>query len=192
MQMQTPYAQRVVASTSPSASTPPFDEIYEAHFSLVWRSARRLGIPEAHLEDVTQEIFLIVFRKLPGFEGRSTLRTWIFSIMLHVVRRQKQSLRANSPIDPPAEREIPNGEAGPDESLARRQASAVLHRFLESLDDDKREVFILAELEQMSASEISAVLQIGTNTVYSRLRLAREAFSSAISRHRAREQWRSR
>ncbi len=114
-------------------------------------------MPDAALEDVTQEIFVVVHRRLPQFEGRSTLKTWLFSIALLVVRRQRRLLLKKHPHtirdEPEADIEaIGDGLAtGPYDLFAKREAARVLSAFLESLDDEKRAVFILAELEQMSA-----------------------------------------
>jgi RNA polymerase sigma-70 factor, ECF subfamily len=179
------------------ARTETFADLYEEHFSFVWRSARRLGAPEATVDDVVQEIFVVVFRRLNQFEHRSSLKTWLFGIVLNVVRAHRRSLRAKHPhvlsSDRVADLEaLPDSGAGPQEAAMRAQATRLLDRLLEELDDDKRAVLILAELEQMSAPEIAAALELPLNTVYSRLRLAREQFAAAAARSRARDEWRSR
>src|SRR6185436_2589400 len=63
-----------------------FEEIYEEHLAFVWRSLRRLGVREAGLDDAVQEVFLVAYRRLPAFEGRSSLKTWMFGIVLRVAR----------------------------------------------------------------------------------------------------------
>jgi RNA polymerase sigma-70 factor, ECF subfamily len=174
-------------------TTPTFAEVYEDHFSFVWRTARRLGTPDASLEDVTQEIFVVVHRKLPEFAGRSTLKTWLFSITRRVVRRQRQAFLKKLPRGAPTEADTDIGsiahprDPGPLERFAKQEAVRLLATFLDSLDEEKREVFILAELEQMSVPEIATALHANVNTVYSRLRLARKAFATAVARHRLRE-----
>ncbi|MEP6654239.1 MAG: RNA polymerase sigma factor [Myxococcales bacterium] len=167
-------------------------KVYEDHFPFVWRSARRLGTPDADVDDVVQEIFVIAHRRLPEFQERSSVRTWLFGIVLNVVRAHRRKLRARHPhaliagplADAAALADVTDG---PHELAARSQATRLVERFLEALDDDKREVFVLVEFEQMSAPEIADVLKIPLNTVYSRLRLAREEFGAAAARHRARE-----
>ena len=74
--------------------------------------------------------------------------------------------------------------------MAEREAVRTLHTILDELDDEKREVFVLAELEQMTVPEIADAVEANVNTVYSRLRAARREFDQAVLRHRAREQWR--
>src|SRR6186713_2887600 len=80
-----------VGSFEPRPSSPPaFAEVYESCAKLVWRNLRRLGVPEAALEDAAQDVFLVVHRRLSEFEGRSTLRTWIFGIVLRVAARHRR------------------------------------------------------------------------------------------------------
>ena len=192
-----------VATPSPErgapAETPPppepgaFEAIYDTYFPFVWRSTLRLGVPPSHVDDAVQEIFLVVHRKLHGFEGRSTIKTWLYGITLRIARayriRARQS-RAERAVEPD-EVQAPDG-ARPDECAQAAEAARVVNALLEGLDDDQREVFVLAELEQLTAPEIAEALGLKVNTVYSRLRLARAAFAEAAARHRARDAWRIR
>ena len=171
---------------------PPFEAVYEHYFDFVWRSVRRLGLRDAAVDDAVQETFMVIHRRLASFEGRSSLRTWIFGIALRVVQGQRRSIRRKREVEPLRESQAgPAPSPSPHDEVAKREAVAVLHGFLDELDDDKRAVFILAELEQMSVPEIAAALGEKANTIYSRLRLAREAFNKAVARHRARESFRT-
>jgi RNA polymerase sigma-70 factor (ECF subfamily) len=175
---------------------PTFAELYESTFAFAWRTARRLGTPEASLDDVVQEIFMVAHRKLEEFEGRSSPKTWLYGIVFNVVRAYRRELGAKHPhtltFEPAANPDLlTDGTDGPDERAARREAARFLDRFLASLDDERRDVFVLAELEQLSAPEIAALVGAPLNTVYSRLRLARVDFSKAVARHQARDGWRS-
>jgi RNA polymerase sigma-70 factor (ECF subfamily) len=186
--------QRVGATAE---SRPTFTQVYEAHFSFVWRSALRLGTPEANVADVVQDTFVVAYRRLPEFESRSSVRTWLFAIALNVVRAHRRMLLAKQPHVLKGElsadlESVADGSEGPDEGAERAEAARFVNAVLESLDDDKRAVFVLAELEQMSAPEIAAALGVPVNTVYSRLRLARQEFGDAAARLRARDQWRTR
>ena len=71
-----------------------FRKIYEAHFDQVWHSLRRLSVAERDLMDATQNVFVVVFRKLHEFEGRAQLRTWIFQIC----RRVASDYRRSAPV----------------------------------------------------------------------------------------------
>jgi RNA polymerase sigma-70 factor (ECF subfamily) len=150
-----------------------------------------LGVPESSLDDVAQDVFVTVYRRLHSFEGRSQLKTWIFGIVRHTVcdfrrsqRRKGTSTLEQEPID--------GGDAGPHEEALRRQGAALLHGALSCLSDEQREVFILAELEQLSAPEIASAVDANVNTVYSRLRAARQEFEVALTRIRSRDEWRTR
>lgn len=168
------------------------DEVYRAHFAFVWRSARRLGVREASLDDVVQEVFVIVHRRLVDFEGRSSIRTWLFGITLRVVRDHRRSAArkdADGSVDLDTLRAP---QAGPAEAAEKAEAVRLLHAILDEMPDDRREVFVMAELEQMAMPEIAATLGVNVNTAYARLRSARQTFEGALARHRARDEWRLR
>jgi RNA polymerase sigma-70 factor (ECF subfamily) len=171
-----------------------FETIYDEEASFVWRSIRRLGIPLQATGDVFQEVFLHVHRRLSEFEGRSSIRTWLFAITLRVVRHhQRTYARLQRRLDVHAELDVvPDGSRSPLEDATHAEAVRLLHRLLDHLDDEKREVFILAELESMSAREIGQALGLSPNTVSSRLRAARAAFEQALLQHHARDEWRLR
>lgn len=173
--------------TAPAARVAPceprltFEQVYEAQFEFVWRSLRRLGVAQASLDDATQEVFLVVHRRLHEFEGRARLTTWLFRIALNVAEHHKRrALR--KPTDP-----LPDGVAvnlqTPQEVLAQRQEFELVYELLAKLDDEKRTVFVMAELEEMSPNDIALVLNIPVNTVYSRLRVARQQFVDHLRRH---------
>jgi len=183
-------SQAAARSLAESQRAQTFAEAYEAHFDFVWRSARRLGVPEASTDDVVQDVFVTVYRRLGEFEGRSQLRTWIFGILRHTVRDLRRSQR-RKPTEP-FTHEPETLADGPHDTAAEREGTRLLHEVLLSLDDDQREVFVLAELEQMSAPEIGVALEVNVNTVYSRLRAARQSFEAALKRLRSRDEWRIR
>lgn len=176
-----------------AAQAPTFSQVYTEQFDFVWSSARRLGVPDSALEDVAQEVFVVVHRRLGEFEGRSSMRSWLFGIVRNVARDTRRTIRRKQPHATGADlRDDPEELAAapadqPDRVAERNQDNRVLHEVLAELDDEKREVFVLAELEQFSAPEIADALAINVNTVSSRLRLARQAFAEAAARYRARE-----
>lgn len=168
-----------------------FAQVYDEHFEFVWRSARRLGVPEASLDDIAQDTFVTVYRRLSDFEGRSQLKTWIFGILRHTIAdfRRSQRRKPTSAL----EFEPVDGRAtSPQDAAARSEGVKLLHAALEALADEQREVFVLAELEQMSSPEIASALEVNVNTVYSRLRAARQEFEAALKRLRSRDEWRMR
>jgi RNA polymerase sigma-70 factor (ECF subfamily) len=168
--------------------------LYDEHFDFVWRSVRRLGVGGPSVEDVVQEVFVVVHRRLAEFEARSSVRTWLFGIVLGVVRNHRRGERRRDAAlssTPLAE----GGAAAEGEahaSLEAREARRILYALLDELGDPLREIFVLAELEQLSAPEIAEALGVNVNTVYSRLGAARTKFKEAAARHRARDGWRLR
>jgi RNA polymerase sigma-70 factor (ECF subfamily) len=184
--MPTLVAREQRKTPSGVGDPPSLEAIYEEHFDFVWRSLRRLGIPDAQLDDAVQDVFVVVHRRLGEFEGRSTLKTWLFGIALRVasVHRRTAARRPTEPLveDPPDQTANPLADALTEAAEAAR----LVRQLLEYLDEDRRAVFVLAELEEMTAPEISAALGVNLNTVYSRLRLARRDFDAALARYRAR------
>lgn len=186
----TAHSPAAVAPFVPS-DVPPFAEVYETHFDFVWRSARRLGVPEANVDDVVQDVFVTVYRRLSHFEGRSQLKTWIFGILRHTVRDMRRSMR-RKPSEPLAHEPEDAHNETPLDAAARGEGQRMLHAVLDTLEEDQREVFVLSELEQLSAPEIASALDVNVNTVYSRLRAARQSFDTALKRVRSRDEWRMR
>jgi len=171
-----------------SRAAPRLEEIYDASCDFVWRSARRMGVAEASVDDVVQEVFLVAHRRLADFEGRSSVKTWLFGILLRVVSDHRRTIRRKGGLAQlPEGLAAEPGESCPEEQANKRERLRLLHELLSQLDDDKRAVFVLAELEQMTAPEIAEALGVKMNTVYSRLRAARKSFEAALGRHRARE-----
>lgn len=166
-----------------TAITPAFESLYRDHYPFVWRSVRRLGIADAEVDDVVQDIFVIVHRRLGDFEGRSSVRTWLFAIAYRVVRDRRRSLAAR--FDREGRIEPPRPPTEPDQKLARHQAVVALDDLLTALDEDQRTTFVMAEVLHMSAPEIAELMEVKVNTVYSRLRRGREAFEAALQRYLA-------
>jgi RNA polymerase sigma-70 factor, ECF subfamily len=162
-----------------------FEALYREHIRFVWRSVRRLGVDPAFIDDVVQEIFLVVHRRLSEFEGRSSTKTWLYGIARRVIADHRRSLRRKPAL---AETGAEMGRATeilPDASVEQAERVRLLYRVLEQLDDEKREVFILTELEGMTMAEVSEALDVNPNTISSRLRAARQRFEEALERETA-------
>lgn len=169
-----------------------FDEIYDEHADYLWSVIRRLGLSEPSAHDALQEVFFIVFRKLDGFEGRSTLRTWLYGITLKVVRAQRRRQRWKRWLCPQTIFSNLADTRAPDEEVEKAEAVRILDDILEQFPDERREVFVLSEIEGLTAKEISEAVDCSINTVYSRLRLARKDFEQSLKRHESRDTWRLR
>jgi RNA polymerase sigma-70 factor (ECF subfamily) len=173
------------AACAAQPATASFREVYDSHFAFVWRSAANRGVPAAALDDVVQEVFIVIHRKLPEFEGRSSLRTWIAAIVRRVVADYIKK-RGNQPVaDEPLVREPSTGVAC-SEALERKTALELLDALLAKMTREQREVFVLHEIEQMSGAEIAELVSANENTVWTRLRAARRIFQEGVARQRAR------
>jgi RNA polymerase sigma-70 factor, ECF subfamily len=174
------------------ATVPSTAEVYATHFKYVWRCLRSLGVHEHALDDAVQDVFMVVQRKLETFDHEAQLTTWLYAIALRVARRYRaqtakhaEKLMAEVSSDAGSdvhEVELSNSAPAPSEELERAERLDLARRALEALDDDKREAFVLACIEQMSAPEIARITGLPINTVYSRIRLARLAFTAQVSR----------
>jgi RNA polymerase sigma-70 factor (ECF subfamily) len=172
------------ASLAPVTPVTPatFEEVYRAHFAMVWRTLGRLGVRESDLMDVTQNVFIIVHRQLPRFEARSEITTWLFSICRLVAKDYLRSapIRREIVVDARelAHRSTPGDN--PVHGMDKRERQRVLQSILVKIPEKLRVVFVMFELEEMSGEEIAAVLELPVGTVRSRLRLAREAFQREV------------
>jgi RNA polymerase sigma-70 factor (ECF subfamily) len=169
-----------------AAATPEADfrTLYETHFRTVWSSLSRLGVREEDLMDLTQKVFLTAYLKLPGFEGRSLLSTWLWSISRRVAIAHRRSGPARREVatDPSSFEGLPeesNNVASNGESA--QQAQVILGKLTEA----QRVVFLLFEVDQMSGREIATLLDVPLGTVRSRLRYARKVFRRETERLKA-------
>jgi len=172
-------AQKAPPAESPSSPVVPapraFEDLYGQHFEFVWRNLRRMGVPAALVEDAAQDAFVVVHRRLADLRPEASAKAWLFSIVMRVAHDYRRSQRRKPTMSHDMDTAT-SPARGPFEATAAAQAMRTLERFLGTLDDDKRMVFVLSELEEMSAPEMSEALGAGVNTIYSRLRIARERF----------------
>lgn len=168
-----------------SAKRNELDELYRSHFDSMWRMARALGVPQHQLDDVVQETFLIALRNHEGFEGRSSLRTWLTGILVRVATKYRRARKMDALTSEPCDT-----AQQADEAIAQTQARQLLLRLLGELTEKNRQVWVLTEIEKLSAHQIAEALGVSPNTVSSRLRLARKQLERQLVRHKAREGYR--
>lgn len=166
-------------------AVPSFHAVYAEYFRAMWRTLRRLGVAHAQLDDAVQDVFIVVHRRLPEFDGRS-LRGWLYAIAVRVASDHRRGAAQRRTVPLPEALVDPK----PDPARARELEEAVrlLHELLAELDEPKRTVFVLGELEELSVPEIAEALGENQNTVASRLRTARARFDEAYRRHCVRSQ----
>ena len=169
-----------------------FEAIYESMVDYVWNVVSRMGVSPADTEDVVQEVFVTVFRRLGEFEGRAQLKTWVFTIAVHLVQHYFRT-HARKPGDRASAKGteiqslVDQRDNGPANQIERQDRYDALNRVLDQLDEAKRLVFVLAELEQLTLVEIGEIVGANPNTVATRLRAARQAFEKALARFQTRE-----
>jgi RNA polymerase sigma-70 factor (ECF subfamily) len=158
--------------------------LYDAHIDFVWRNLRRLGVYDADVEDRTQEVFVVAYRRLEHFEERGHgPRAWLFQIVLRVASDARRHRRRH-PEDPDGGCAMGRAVVDPPQAdaILRREALSRLDAALDTIDVGRRAVLVLHEIEEMTAPEIARVLGIPLNTVYSRLRVARAELEDALAK----------
>jgi RNA polymerase sigma-70 factor (ECF subfamily) len=158
-----------------------FRALYDANVAFVWRSLARLGAHSTDLEDLAHDVFLVAWRRTGTYDPARPIRPWLFGIAVRVFANHRRSLgrRREVAVAPAGDRE----PRTPDPAGRQEARDLVLHA-LAALDLDQRAVLCLHDIEGATMPEVAAALGIALNTGYSRLRLARAAFSRAVRRLR--------
>lgn len=164
-----------------SHGPPDFAATFHDNVAYVWRAIRALGVWDADVADVSQEVFLVVHRRLPEFRGESALRTWIYGICVRVASEHRR--RAYRRRERPAGDSMPETSiAGTlDEDVENRRALRRLDAVLDELDDAKRAVFVLYELEGVSMNDVALAVGCPVQTAYARLYAARKVVRAAFT-----------
>jgi RNA polymerase sigma-70 factor, ECF subfamily len=166
-----------------------FDDVYRESFAFVFRNVKRLGVHESAVDDVVQEVFMVVHRRLADYDGRAPIKAWVYGIVSRVVSDHRRRWRRKaSLVEPPPEDWASPAPPSlePNRMAEQRERARLCLRLLDGLDDDKREVLVLVELEQMTVPEIAAAIGANINTVYSRLKAARREFAELHARENLR------
>lgn len=159
-------------------STP--EQAFERHFSMVWRSLRRLGVPDSTIDDAAQDVFLVLHRRWLDFQRQSSLKTWIYGILLRVASDHKRRARRERARWSPELSEVESTAEQPDRLYQQREASRLLHEALSQLDDKERQILVFVDLEEGSVVDAAEAMGINLNTAYSRLRRGRQSFEKAL------------
>jgi RNA polymerase sigma-70 factor (ECF subfamily) len=169
------------------AEPPTFEEVYAQWFHEVSRWARAFGGLDADLDDLTQEVFLVVRRKLARFDGKN-LSGWLYRIAQRTVRDYRRRAWFKSLLRSKRERDSEPESASPArdpaEQFEQREAERFLSQILEQMSETRRTAFILFEIEGYSGDEIAALEGVPVNTVWTRLHHARKEFAALIGRAR--------
>jgi RNA polymerase sigma-70 factor (ECF subfamily) len=158
-----------------------FRRVFESEFAYVWTSLRRLGVAPRDLEDVAHDVLLCVYQSFDRYDPERPLRPWLFAFAFRFASDYRRLARHR--VERMGEAiDAPSHAALPDEVASSNEARALIARALESVPIERRAVFILFELDERKMTEIAESLEIPLHTAYSRLRVAREEFRSALER----------
>jgi RNA polymerase sigma-70 factor (ECF subfamily) len=175
-----------IESRALAAKRLDFRTIFDTYGLFVLRTLRKLGVPSADLNDLCQETFVVVHRRLADYDGRASLRTWIYAICARTASAHRRSVRARreeacanpEPYVTGASEEAMHQ----DRDLDARRAVAEVELLLAGLDHEKRTIVVLHEIEGLSMSKIAGAVGCLLQTAYSRLHAARKAMRVSLER----------
>ena len=191
-QHETP-ARPQVAPAAPSeapggevATARPLDfrTLFELEVGYVMRTLRRLSVVPADLEDLAHDVFLAVHEQLHRYDPARPLRPWLFGFAFRIASHYRRKSGREAALD--AAEELVDAAEAPDALLEKERRRRLVLAALDAIELSRRAVFVLHELDGFTCEEISRTLEIPIGTAYSRLRLAREDFTSAMTRLKAR------
>jgi RNA polymerase sigma-70 factor (ECF subfamily) len=175
--------QREVVASGASVPLPDLGAIFEEHFDYVWNRLRRLGVREADLEDLVHEVFVKVHGHTADYDPSRPIRAWLFGFAFRVAADQRRLARHRmevlgssvEPIDPMRRA---------DDRLEADEERALVQAALDGVELDRRAVLLMHDVDEVPVPAIARELGIPVGTAYSRLRLAREDLSAAVTRLR--------
>ncbi len=171
---------------SPRSAGPPFDmsAVFDEHFDYLWRALRRFGVRDADLEDLVHDVFLKIHLRSADYDPTRPLRPWLVGFAYRVAADYRRLMRHRVEV-PYTHADVADQKPAADERIeAHEEHALVVKEALESVDIERRAVFVLHDLDEMSVPEIADALGIPLNTAYSRLRLGRAEFAAAAKRLR--------
>jgi RNA polymerase sigma-70 factor (ECF subfamily) len=171
--------------SEPSPAAPTFDAVYRECFQHVWHTLRRLGVPDRDLEDSVHDVFVVVHRRLVDFDAARSVRPWVTGIAYRVASDDRRRARRQREVFDDSIDAV-DGRRGADETIDADRARERVHRTLALLPLDQRIVFVMHDIDGFAIPDIQRELAVPLNTLYSRLRLARAKFESAIRAEEAR------
>lgn len=179
-----------VSCEAPNARVPALDRrfrvMFEREFSYVWRSLRRLGVAEADCDDVANEVFVRVHERFEQYDSTRPLRPWLFAFCARLAADYRKLARHRWESALESDSKVGIATDGPEEVALRHETRSLVLDALDALDDERRQVFVLHEIEERPIPEVAEMLSINLATAYTRLRAARQTFTEAARRIQAR------
>jgi RNA polymerase sigma-70 factor (ECF subfamily) len=181
-----PRVTRIPAEATPSvARAVRIRGLVDEHFSFVWRYLHGLGIPDAQVDDVAQQVFVIASQKIDAIQVGSERSFLVGTARGVAANARRADIRRREVVGEGVLDAVADDAPDAEARAETRQGLAILDRFLSSLSDELGEIFILFELEGWTMAAIAEALDLPAGTVASRLRRAREAFQEMAKRFQA-------
>jgi RNA polymerase sigma-70 factor (ECF subfamily) len=159
--------------------------LVDQHFGFVWRYLRGLGVPAADADDAAQQVFVVASQKIEAIAVGSERSFLVGTARGVAANARRGATRRREALGGDDLDALPDASPDAEARTGTQEELAVLDRFLASLPDDVRDVFILFELEGLTMAAIAEDLSLPPGTVASRLRRAREAFQEMVKRYAA-------
>jgi RNA polymerase sigma-70 factor (ECF subfamily) len=172
------------AQDAEGETRPTVTQVHERHGEFVWRTLHRMGVREPHVDDVYQEVFLVVHRRLRSFNGQCAITTWLYEICFRVAAgyRRKAHFRREELVPDWSQMETLSPLPSPEQALTTARRAKQLERILDDMPLEYRVVFVMFEIEGLTSEQIAESLGAPLGTVYSRLYRARKRFARALAR----------
>jgi RNA polymerase sigma-70 factor (ECF subfamily) len=163
-----------------------FRVLFEREFNYVWRALRRLGVHARDLEDVAQDVFVHVHRRLDDYDPARPMRPWLFAFAFRCASDWRRRARHRVEVAGDPDRAA-SSDLAADDAIALAEDRDLVSRALERVGIERRAVFILHEFDECPMKDIAESLGIPRFTAYSRLRVGRQEFTEAVHRLRAKQ-----
>jgi RNA polymerase sigma-70 factor, ECF subfamily len=157
-----------------------FSHVFDAQFDFVWRSLIRMGCAPADAEDLTQEVFVVVHRRLSAYDHERSLRAWLFGIARNVLRDHSRLARVRREVI-----DDEHEEARSDPRFRALEAGSLVRRALLELPEPLRAIVLLHDLEEVEMRAAAHALELPLDTAYARLRRGRETLRDVLSKMQA-------
>ncbi len=178
---QEPHVEAAPEAARDRAAHVLFRSIFDANAGYVAASLGRLGIAPGDRDDLVSEIFVRVHKELSNYDAGRPIRPWLFAFAARVASEHRRLARHRREVIGEVT-DLPSTAPAADRMLEHDDAKRIVSTALEALDEDKRAVFVLHDLDETPVPEIARVLDIAEGTAYSRLRAARAEFTAAVRR----------
>ena len=178
---QASHVEAILGNAAITHAAPPqFREIFDAHVSYVAATLGRLGIDDRDRDDLVSEVFVRVHRALAAYDPTRPLKPWLFAFAARVASEHRRLARHRREVF--ADVDVASTAPSPERALEHSESRRLLDRALAELDEEKREVFVLHDLDETPVPEVARALGIPEGTAYSRLRAARAELTAAVRR----------